>query len=197
MRAPTCRPARRHSGNRPTVEPVQRVVVVGGPGSGKSTLARHVSAAVGALYVELDALWWRADWVPSDPVEFVSRTRSRLRDAEWWVVDGNYLDAVGAAEVWPAADTVVWLDLPRPISFRRAIQRSARRVLTKQRLWNGNREQLGVLRPRSLKRLWNSLPGYGDRVEALLQEPDFNHLAVIRLRSRRDARRFLLTLPMG
>jgi len=100
-------------------------------------------------------------------------------------------------DAWPAADTVVWLDLARRTSFPRAIQRSARRVLTKQRLWNGDREQFGVLRPRSLKRLWNSLPGYGDRIEALLQEPDFSHLAVIRLRSPRDARRLLLTLPTG
>jgi hypothetical protein len=71
-------------------------VVVGGPGTGKSTLARVVSATLGAEYVELDALWWQAGWVPSDPAEFVMKTRERLLDTERWIADGNYLDAVGS-----------------------------------------------------------------------------------------------------
>ena len=41
---------------------------------------------------------------------------------------------------------------------KRTRQRSARRVLTHQQLWNGNREQLSVLSPRSLMRLWNEWP---------------------------------------
>ncbi len=180
----------------PTFEQVHRVVVVGGPGTGKSTLARVVSAMLGAEYVELDALWWQAGWVPSDPAEFVMKTRERLLDTKRWIVDGNYLDAVGRAEVWPAADTVVWLDLPRPVAFRRTIRRSARRIFMRQRLWNGNREQLSVLAPSSLTRLWKCWPGYGEQIRALLEEPDLKHLAVVRLRSSRDVRRFRRTLRM-
>lgn len=180
-----------------TLKPVERVVVVGGPGSGKSTLARRVSAAVGAEHIELDSLWWKSEWVPSDPVEFAGKLRNRLLGSTRWVVDGNYLDSVGVAEVWRAADTIVWLDLPRPTACRRTIQRSARRVLTRQRLWNGNREDLSVLTPRSLKGLWSSWPGYGDRIRVLIHEPDLNHLVIICLRSSREVRNFLRTLRVG
>ncbi len=89
-------------------------MVIGGPGSGKSTLARRVSVAVGAEHIELDSLWWQAEWLSSDPVEFAGELRGRLLGSKPWVVDGNYLDSVGVAEVWRAADTIVWLDLPRP-----------------------------------------------------------------------------------
>jgi adenylate kinase family enzyme len=177
-----------------TFERVQRVVVVGGPGTGKSTLARVVSATLGAEHVELDALWWDAGWVPSDPGQFVMKTRDCLLDTKRWIVDGNYLDVVGRAEVWPAADTVVWLDLPRRVAFRRTIQRSARRVFTRQSLWSGNREQLSIFAPSSLARLWNRWPRYGEQIQALLKEPDLDHLEVVRLRSPRDVRRFRRTL---
>ena len=159
----------------------------------ESTLARHVSAAVQGEYVELDELWWQAGWTPSDPGQFARRVRDQLLNVRW-VVDGNYLNEVGVAEVWQAAEMVVWLDLPRRVAFRSTVQRSARRALTRQQLWNGNRERLSVLTPRSLRRLWRSWPGYGGRIRTRLQDPALNQLRVVRLRSPRHVRSFLLTL---
>ena len=42
--------------------------------------------------------------------------------------------------MWQRADTVAWLDLPRHLVMRRLLWRTARRVMTRQELWNGNRE---------------------------------------------------------
>jgi hypothetical protein len=70
-----------------------------------------------------------------------------------WVVDGNYPRVVMEGPVWRRADTVVWLDLPRPTVMRQVVLRTLRRVLTRQTLWNGNREPFSNLwsaRPRAL-----------------------------------------------
>ena len=40
------------------------------------------------------------------------------------------------------ADTVVWLDLPRRVWLPRLVVRTLRRALTREELWNGNRESL-------------------------------------------------------
>ena len=60
--------------------------------------------------------------------------------AERWVLDGNYR-AVRPA-VWTRASTLVWLDLPFPMVFTRALLRTARRIVTREPLFNGNRESL-------------------------------------------------------
>jgi adenylate kinase family enzyme len=167
---------------------VDRVVVVGGPGSGKSSVATHLAAVLGIEHVELDGLWWGRGWVHVDPGTFMERVRDRLRVRSRWVVDGNYLEE-GGRLVWRAADTLVWLDLPRRIAVRGAVVRTTRRVLVRQALWHGNRESLRILGPRSLSALWRRWPSYGGRISSMLAEPEAGHLDVVRLRSPSDVRR--------
>jgi len=169
---------------------VRRVVVVGGPGSGKSTLAREAAVALSAVYVELDAIWWQADWVHLEPSDFRVEVRRLLTPLPRWIADGNYVDEV-ASELWPLADALVWIDLRRWTAFRRAVVRSARRLLARQELWNSNRESLDVLSPRSLLRLWSRGPGYSDRIVRMLGSIEARDLEVVRLRRPRDVRRWL------
>jgi hypothetical protein len=93
--------------------------------------------------------------------------------------------------LWPAADTLVWLDLPRHTAFRRAVFRTLRRAMTRERLWNANRQGLDVLRPASLLALWRRWPSYSAATAALLGQDEFNHLRVVRLRSPTDVRAWL------
>lgn len=158
---------------------MDRVVVVGGPGSGKSTLARELAHAIGAKHVELDGLWWQQDWAPSDPVVFANAVRSALDDAGRWVADGNYFDEA-ADLIWDRADTLVWLDLPRPIALRRALTRTVGRLVRREVLWGTNKETLGVLLPSSVRALWKRWPSYSDRIAGLLSDPRPG-LTVIRL----------------
>ena len=44
--------------------------------------------------------------------------------------------------VWQRADTVVWFDLPFAVVMARTVRRTVRRVVTRQELWNGNKEPL-------------------------------------------------------
>jgi hypothetical protein len=107
------------------------------------------------------------------------------------VADGNYLDEGGVTELWPAADTLIWLDLPRPVAFARAVRRSAIRVVRRQPLWNRNQENLCVLSPGSLLRMWRRWPSYSERVRESLRAPEVGDLVVVHLRSRREVRIWL------
>jgi hypothetical protein len=56
-----------------------------------------------------------------------------------WVVDGNYDVKLGETVVG-AADVVVWLDLPLPVTLRRLWLRTLHRIRNRVELWGGNRE---------------------------------------------------------
>jgi adenylate kinase family enzyme len=73
--------------------------------------------------------------------EELRRELAPLLDADGWVVDGNYHDALGDL-VLGRADTVVWLELPLALTLARLLRRTVRRLAFREELWNGNRESL-------------------------------------------------------
>lgn len=120
---------------------VRRLSVVGNSGSGKTTLARRLAAALGVPHLELDAIFHQPGWTELATEEFRRRVADELGTDDGWVVDGNY-SAVRDL-LWAQADTVVWLDLPRSTVMRRLLKRTIRRAVTREELWNGNREPIG------------------------------------------------------
>jgi len=42
--------------------------------------------------------------------------------------------------VWPKAEVIIWLDYSFPLVFWRLLTRTIRRWVTREELWNGNRE---------------------------------------------------------
>ena len=167
---------------------MRRVLVVGQSGSGKSTLAEVLATRLAVPRVELDALFHGPGWVPSPT--FVADVEAAT-SGEAWVVDGNYRVHVGDL-LWSRADTVVWLDLPRTTTLRRAITRTARRALLRTELWNGNRERLRtVLRAtHPIRWTWQTHARHRAEYEALLADPQWAHLRVVRLRTAAEARRW-------
>ena len=116
-----------------------RIVVIGPTGSGKTTLAKQLAERHSVRHVELDALHWEANWVQA-PKDLL---RARVEEAtagHGWVVDGNYQTTHNIT--WPRATLIVWLDYPLPLILWRLGLRILRRAVTKEQLWNGNREKL-------------------------------------------------------
>ena len=154
-----------------------------------------MAAALGLPHVELDAWWWGPGWRPVPLAAFQARVREAVA-APSWVVDGFYLDEAMVPLVWPAADVVVWLDLPRRTCVRRAVLRSVRRVLRRTPLWGGpNRQPASVLSPASVVRLVRRWPSYPARIEAALAVAAPAGPPVVRLRSDAEVRRWLEAFP--
>ena len=172
---------------------MQRIAVVGTTGSGKTTLARQISQRLLIPHVELDALHWDANWAPTPLPVFQERTTQAL-DGDAWVVDGNYSQVRDI--IWSRTDTIVWLDYSLWVIMRQLLWRTFRRVLTRERLWNGNREDIGLLFSRDSILLW-ALRTYRRRrreYPILLSEPEHTHLQVVRLRSPRATYAWLASL---
>jgi adenylate kinase family enzyme len=172
---------------------VRRVSVVGNSGSGKSTLARQLAERLRVPYVELDAIFHRPGWEELPPDEFRDRV-AEIIAGRGWVVDGNY--SVVRDLVWAAADSVVWVDPPRRTVMRRVITRTVARTVTRQELWNGNREpwtNLLSLDPRRsiVAWSWTRHAVYRERYGRAQADPAWSEVEFIRVRRPREARLLL------
>ncbi len=100
------------------------------------------------------------------------------------------------------ADTVVWLDLPRPTVMRQIAVRSLRRVVTREELWNGNREtwrNLLTWDPNEsvMRWAWTHFDTVRQRYEAAMDDPRWAAVDFIRLRSRREAAEIIEAIRSG
>ena len=172
---------------------MRRVVVVGTSGTGKTTVASRIAEAIDAHHIELDSLHWEPGWEEAPDDVF----RARAREAtlgESWVADGNY-SAVRDI-LWARADTVVWLDYPLRVALWRVLQRTVVRIVTREELWNDNREGLSALVGPDSMPLW-VLKTYRRRrreYPELFKRPEYSHLTVVRHGSTGETERWLAEL---
>lgn len=178
---------------------VRRISVVGTSGSGKSWLATRLVSELAIPRLELDALRHLPAWQPRPDHEFAQHVREFVaQDA--WVVDGNYFSLVTEQIVWPRADTVVWIDLPRSTVMWQLTKRTLHRALRREELWNGNRERLrDVLRwdpNRSIVRwAWTTHYENRRRYQSAMDDPRWKDLTFIRLQTRGQVDGFEPTRP--
>ena len=143
--------------------------------------------------MELDAIYHQPGWTQLPEEEF--RSRVDLATApDSWVVDGNY-SAVRDV-VWTKADTVVWFDLPYLVVLTRTVRRTLRRTVTREELWNGNREpfsNLWSLDPEKSIIAWAATRHgrYRRRYSAAESDARWSGLHFVRLRTQGEADAFL------
>jgi adenylate kinase family enzyme len=115
-----------------------KIIVIGTSGAGKTTLAQIIAKKFKLKDIELDALFWEPGWSQVSPEIFRARISQAMSESHGWVVHGNYNKVRDLT--WKNADTLIWLDYPRSIVLWRVFKRSVLRVLTREKLWAGNRE---------------------------------------------------------
>ncbi len=119
---------------------VRRILIVGPSAAGKTTLARGLATRFGIPHLELDSVYHQAGWTPLSTPEFRAQV-AVVVSGDRWVIDGNYNARVQDLIV-ARADTVVWLRMSRALVMYQVLARTARRMLSRQPLWNNNRESL-------------------------------------------------------
>lgn len=176
--------------------PPRRLRVVGNSGSGKTTFAIALASRLGLPHLELDEVFWDANWTLRDVAEARTTLAAFLAGAgrDGWVMDGNWNSRLNG--MLDGADRIVWLDYPRRVIMPRILRRTIGRGITGRPLWHGNTENLRNLLRRDPERnivlwSWTQHDAYRERY----RQWTASGAPVLRLESPRAARQWLESLP--
>ncbi len=172
----------------------RRIAIAGVSGSGKTTMAKHVSARLGLPYTEIDSLFHGPGWQPRDA--FVDDVEAII-SSDSWVIEWQY--AAVRDQIVERADTMLWLDLPTPVTVYRLTRRTVRRRIRRVELWNGNYE--GPLHnffvdPDHIVR-WGIRTRNKCRDRIPTVDALHSHLQVVRFCSTRDCDRWVSRAAIG
>jgi len=117
---------------------MKKIIIIGSAGAGKSTLAKTIAKQLRIPHYELDAINHQKNWQTIDRDEF-RRIVETKTEQDGWVFCGNYFSTLGF-DFWRKADMIIWCDYSFPLVMTRLLKRTLKRTLTKEELWNGNRE---------------------------------------------------------
>lgn len=177
--------------NDAAIKNLRRVAVVGTSCSGKTTFANSLAQILKVAHVELDAIYWLPDWVERPEDQFRDLVE-KAAAGDNWVFDGNYTRT--RALVWGRATTIIWLNYSFPLTFYRALYRTASRILSSEAMWSGNRETFGMaFMSRDSILLW-VLTTYHERrsrYSKLLQKDKMGEKEIFIFRHPKQAENFL------
>ncbi|MBE5760124.1 MAG: hypothetical protein E7332_08910 [Clostridiales bacterium] len=97
-----------------------KCIIIGSPGSGKSWLGRLLSEKTNIPLYPLDLYYWNAGWQPTEREEWIKKQQEMIA-GENWIIEGNYKSTLDLRIA--AADTIIFLDMPRLLCIWRIICR--------------------------------------------------------------------------
>ena len=171
-----------------------RIHIVGTSGSGKTTLAKEIADILTLPHVEFDSYRHGPKWLETPDSVFRQSLQLALA-GESWVADGNYSFVWDI--VWPRTTILIWLDYSIFTVLWRLFQRTVRRGILREELWNGNKENiLKHFFTRDSLFIWALKTHWRRRftIVAGLQKPEYSHIKVIHLQSGRSTRNLVKTL---
>jgi len=166
----------------------RRIAIAGVSGSGKTTLAKRVSELFALPYVEIDSLYHGPAWQPRN--EFVSDVESFIAQ-DSWVIEWQYASV--RDQIVQRADTILWLDLPTPLTLYQLTRRTLHRRLWHVPMWNGNYEgplwRFFTDADHIIR--WGIRTRNKHRQRLPAVEAHWPHVHIVRLTSRRDRDRWI------
>lgn len=171
-----------------------RVSIVGTSGSGKSTLGRKLEEQLGLKHVELDQLFFSANWTPRPENEFVGDLNQSLA-GDCWVASGNY--SKFRPLILTRATHIVWLNYPAWRVGHQLLVRSLHRAWTGEEMYNGCVEtcrQSFASKDSILLFAAQTFHKNRNQYRALFDSNEYPHLERVELQSRAQANRWLSNL---
>lgn len=99
---------------------MERIAIIGSPGAGKTTLARELHSVLNIKVYHLDRLFWLRGWKGIARDKRIDIMQALAQEKQW-IIEGTY---IGSSEPrLEAADTIIFLDIPLWVCFRRIIKR--------------------------------------------------------------------------
>ena len=126
---------------------MRRVLITGNAGSGKSTLATIVSEKLELPLFGLDQVVWKPGWKTAS-LEERNEAFERIVAQPQWVVEGV------SKKIMAAADTVVFLDVPRWQAYVRVTKRNLPYLFRSRPGLPENCPEILIL-PKLCKIIWN------------------------------------------
>ena len=96
---------------------MSKILVTGNAGSGKSSVAKKLARTLNHPLYGMDSIVWKENWKKTTSADR-SKQVAAIIEQESWVIDG--VDD----EVMKAADIVIFLDVPRRVSYWRVLKRN-------------------------------------------------------------------------
>jgi adenylate kinase family enzyme len=164
---------------------MKRICVIGTSGSGKTTLGKALAHRLHLPFIDSDSFYWQIGWQPTTQAVLQEKILTAT-SGQSWVFDGNYLPL--RHFVWRRADTVIWLDFSLSVVLGRVCWRNTCRIIMREQLWNGNRENWRRAWS-GVRHSWSTHQDKRSNYPKFLTE--FPHLQIVRLRTSRQAKRWL------
>lgn len=179
----------------------QRVLVYGVTGSGKSHAAQRIAEIYGLPLVLADELAWQPGWRQVEPEAQCGSGQpqreifTRLAARDRWAFDTAY--GIWRDVVLSHVDLIVALDYPRWLSLLRLLSRTLHRMLTRERVCNGNIESVRHVFSRESIIVWHfrSFERKRQRIQEWSTEPDGP--PILTFRRPRDLERWCETQRRG
>ena len=164
---------------------MKKINLIGSGGSGKSTLAHKLGKLLNIDVYHLDSMFWKKGWVPITREEIIQQQK-HIFAKESWIIDGNYSSTLELRLA--AADTIIFLNLPRVQCVYRVIKRRIQyHTRTRPDMGEGCKEKLDM---KFLKWVWTFPKSKKPNILAKLRELD-NEKHVIILNSSAEVNKFL------
>ena len=124
-----------------------KIFITGNAGSGKSTLSKKLGAVLNLPVSSLDGVVWKAGWQKAPTQERQQKIAKLLKQKNWIIEGVDW-------EVLRAADTIIFLDIPRYVCYWRVLKRNWRYLFRSRPELPPNCPEMLIIR-KLISIIWN------------------------------------------